>query len=190
MIILVSLIYFIVIFPIFFNFSINVTANEKEAIFNGYLYGIIPIIFGKVNLISNGINIYINKKNVYLPYKNLINFRKKFKPLKDYHLISFKCNLDVGFKNDLIKSLKLTFIFNYIVDKVKWFFYHKKPYLNIKNKVNVYEKENFVNLYLNGTIALNLLMIIISVIKIIMEKLIYAISRKKQQNKSNNKRFA
>ncbi len=189
MLIAVSVIYLTLIFPIFVNVSGKISFNEKKANFSVSIYNLIKIINGFAKISTTGIILKINKSNKKILYKNLVNFRKKFKPLKDYHLISFYSRLELGSKQDLIKSLEISFLYNYVFQNVKWFYYHKKPYLRLKNSINIYDNKTFVDYFFNGTVVFNLLMVIISVIKILVEKIVYAITRK-QQNKPNNERFA
>ena len=54
------------------------------------------------------------------------------------------------------------------------------------NQPTLDEDENVFNVYLNACIVFNLLMIILSFIKIFLEKIIYAISSRKQQNYKSN----
>jgi len=108
--------------------------------------------------------------------------RKKFKPLKDYHFIKFNSILELGGKNDLINAISAGFIHNYIFNYLEWFFYHKKPYVDLKYKTIIIKDTNKLNYYCNLTVIFNLLMVVISLIKILMEKIIYAIRNKARQN--------
>ena len=71
------------------------------------------------------------------------------------------------------------FLINYLYQNVKWFLYHKKPYLDVNTIIKIYNEEVF-NIYNSTTIVFNLLIIIISFIKIIVEKVFYALKHRKQ----------
>ena len=127
----------------------------------------------------DGIFIHLTrKKAIKIPFNSIFDARTKFKPLKDYHIIKFSSFLFLGCERGVMEKTQFGFIYNYIVNNVEWFFYHKKPYLSIKNNVAIVEGNNNVICELKATLVFNILMIIISLIKISMEKLIYAISKR------------
>jgi len=172
----------ILIFPIFINFDLCFIKDNKKLYYKLSLFGI-KVLRGYVELIKEGVVIHLNKyRAIIIPYKKLFGIRKKFKPLKDYHFIKFNSILELGGKNDLINAISAGFIHNYIFNYLEWFFYHKKPYVDLKYKTIIIKDTNKLNYYCNLTVIFNLLMVVISLIKILMEKIIYAIRNKARQN--------
>lgn len=183
-----SIVIFItLIFPIFINLDACFIKERSKIYYKISLFYIINILNGYIELIEEGIIIHLNKfKAVIIPYKNLLGMRKKFKPLKDYHFLRFNSILELGGENDLMNSFSIGYVYNYIFQYVNWFLYHQKPYVKLNNKTIIYKDDNRLNYYCNITVILNLLMILISVIKILMEKILYAIRNKTKQNKQRN----
>lgn len=171
-----------IIFPLFINVNIYFDKNLSKLFFSFSFLSIIRI-GGYVEKISEGIAIhYSNKRAIIIDYKNLFKIKNKIKPLNDYHFIKFKSTIEIGGKNDVLNFVYLGFLINYIENVFEWFIYNKKPYVKLNNNVNVYTNEEVFKIYINVQILFNLLMVIISVIKILVGKSIYAIRNKKQQN--------
>ena len=55
-----------------------------------------------------------------------------------------------------------------------WGFYNLKPYLDLDNKIFVFEGEDRLEVFCKLDVVFNLLMVVISLIKMFTEKLIYA----------------
>lgn len=143
----------------------------------------IKILYGKIEKQPEGIVIHLNKKKAILIfYKDIFGMKEKAKPLKDYHLINLNCQLDLGIKNNLIAATEIVFLYNYTTELIKWLTFNKKPYFSLQSKVNIYENKDIFNYSLKCTILLNLLMILISLIKIFVEKIYYAFRNRLQQN--------
>ena len=172
----------IIIFPIFINIKINFDSSIKKIYYEIKIF-FIKILYGYIEKDTEGIIIHLNKrKAILIFYKDLFTMKDKAKPLKDYHLINFSSEISVGIKNDVIKALELGYLYNYIMFYIKWLTFNKKPYFNLDTKVNIYEEKNLFIYKCNSTVLLNLLMIIISLIKIFVEKIYYAIRNRLQQN--------
>ena len=176
MLIVTVIISIIIIFPIFINIKINFDSSIKKIYF-------IKILYGYIEKDTEGIIIHLNKrKAILIFYKDLFSMKDKAKPLKDYHLINFCSEISVGINNDIVKALELGYIYNYIMFYIRWLTFNKKPYFNLDTKVNIYEEKNLFIYKCKSTVLLNLLMIIISLIKIFVEKIYYAIRNRLQQN--------
>ncbi len=155
----------------------------KKLFFSIKLFKVFKIFSGYAELKKDGIFIHLtHKKAILIPYSSLTGMKKKIKPLKDYHIIKWEFEADLGFATKTVLALETAFFVNYITSFINWLTSNIKPYLIIKNNVNVYESQNVFKMYFYGTILLNLLMIILSLIKIVLEKIIYALSTRKQQN--------
>ena len=126
---------------------------------------------------------FSKKQAIIIPYKNLFGMRKTIKPLRDYHFIKLKSLVEIGDVEHVFLPITIGFIINYFNSIIDWLLLNQKPYLDIDNKVCVYEGESVFNIYINAVVVFNLLMIIISMLKILVGKIIYAIRIKKQQNK-------
>ncbi len=172
----------ILIFPIFLNIEIFFNSEFKKLFFAIKLFGI-KCIGGYVEKVFDGFTIHITKNfAVIIPFKNLLSMRTKVKPLRDYHFIKFNTSVDLGTNKNLLLGFSFGFILNYIYNISHWLAFNIKPYLNCKNNINIFEDKQLFNFSIDSTILLNLLMIILSIIKIIMEKIFYAFRHKKQQN--------
>ncbi len=183
MLIACVIIFLLLIFPIFINIKIKYLSQKKRLYFIFKLYNAIKLLKGYVHLVYDGFAIHLSKYNaIIFPYKNLLKMRNKIKPLKDYHIINLNIKLDVGKSDSLISPLLFVFLYNYIANYIKSAVYNNKPYVQFNRQTNVHEGENIFNLEIKGVVALNLLMILISLIKIFTEKIIYAIKNRKQQN--------
>lgn len=175
MLTIIVIFYVVIIFPLFINIKFNLIEDVSNINYKLKLY-FIPILFGKVEFIKEGIAFHINnKKVIILEFNKIFTIRKKFKPLKDYHIIKFNSSValgDINYKTNLIYiSLIISYFTNYFGTLIKQI----KPHFNLKNNIYLFEDKNIFELRMKGVIVLNLLMILISVIKIVMEKIIYAI---------------
>lgn len=170
----------LIIFPIFLGVETVFSKDIKRLCVLVKVFGI-KILSGYFEVKNDGIYFHITaKKAIYIPYKSLFGFRKKMKPLQDYHFLKFYLTADIGSKNNSLTSMNLGFLLSYANWYVCRYFSLYKPYLDIQNNINVYENSSVFNLYFSGTIVFNLLMILLSIIKILTEKFIYAIGKGKQ----------
>lgn len=177
----------IIIFPIFIDANFVFLSENKKAYYTINLFKKVKLLSGYIELNALQIIIHLTEnKAIIVPLSLFLDMGKKFKPLKDYHILNWKLKLEIGLKDNIFSVIVSTFILSYIENHLRWFLNNKKPYLKIDNNICVYEDENVFNVYLNACIVLNLLMIILSFIKIFLEKIIYAISSRKQQNYKSN----
>ena len=182
------IIFITLIFPIFINIKIQYLNKEKRLYFTISLYKVLRLLQGYIHLVFDGIAIHLSKFTaILIPYKNLLDMKNKIKPLKDYHVIKLNLSINVGNSESLIFPLFCAFLYRYIEENIKLILYNNKPYVELDGKINVYEGQNLFNFKLQGVAVLNLLMILISLIKIITEKVIYAIKNRKQQNQQRNR---
>lgn len=183
MLVAVVCIFVILIFPIFTFVKVKFDKNTPKLYYKISFFGIINVINGYAQVLNDEIIFHLTKKKaVIVKSSDIFSMRKKFKPLQDYHLIKLDCAINLGFENNALLALSITHVYNYFVNFITWFFYHKKPYLSIKNEFNFYEQKDVFSFRIKGLILFNLLMILISIFKILMEKIIYAIRVRAQQN--------
>lgn len=174
----------IIIFPIFLSGNFNISQQKLKLFYKLKLFRIFTILKGYAEFINEGIIIHLTKrKAVIIPFENLFEVKKKVEPLKDYHLISCSFNAEIGNKENIFEPLSTAFTLNYIYNYIKWFLYHKKPYFKSNVKIEVFDSKDVFELYLNGTVVFNLLMVLISIIKILMGKLLNAFTKRIEQNK-------
>ena len=175
-----------IIFPIFLNINLFFSKNLKKLFFSLSIFKIIKF-GGYVEKIKEGFAIHFSEKSaIIVPYKSLFGMGKTIKPLQDYHFIKLKTLLEIGDKEQVLLPMTIGFLINYFNMFLDWFLFNRKPYLDLDNKVSVYEGEDVFNVYLNVLVVFNLLMVLISILKILVGKIIYAIGSKKQQNKQGN----
>ncbi len=157
--------------------------QENKLFYYINLFGIINLLKGYVERKKEGFAIHLTKrKAIIIKYSQIFSFRKKIKPLKDYHFIRFYTDVQIGNKDSAVYPFTISFLLDTLHKYLSWFFYQDKPQLKTKTNVFLVEGEQKLEVFIKVTVALNLLMVLISVIKIIMEKLIYANKNRKQQN--------
>ena len=148
------------------------------------LFGFIKFLFGYVECIDEGIVVHINNKRAILIfYKDIFSMRKKFKPLKDYHIFRLNADISIGFLDDEVQKINFAIIYNIIFNELAQFFTQIKPYLRLNSNLSLYEQENILRLKIKISFVFNILMAIFSLIKIVLEKVVYAIKLKSQSNK-------
>ena len=78
-----------IIFPIFVRLDVIYNDNTKKVFAKIYLFGIL-ILNLYAQPIKEGIIFHLTKrKAVILQYNKIFSVRKKFKPIKDFHIINF-----------------------------------------------------------------------------------------------------
>ncbi len=181
MLIAIVIIFSLLIFPIFIRFEGEIDKKTQNLRYRVKLFKILPILFGYAEIIDEGIAVHVNNiKAFIIYYKDFFSIRKKIEPLKDYHFYKFNSTIYIGSKDNYDLVLTISIIYNAIINLIGFAFTNVKPYLKIKNDINLYNDKNEFILNVNFVIVLNLLMIALSFIKIILEKFIYAV--KKQPN--------
>ena len=175
--------YFILIFPIFINIKVHFSLEEKKVFYYINLFGFINLFNGYAERVKEGFVIHISKrKAIIIKYSQLFSFRKKIKPLKDYHIINFYTDIYIGKEESAVLPFITSFLLGTTQNFLGWFFYYKKPQFNARTNVFLIEGKQRLEIFCKVTFVLNLLMIFISLVKIFMEKLIYANRNRKQQN--------
>lgn len=172
----------ILIFPILLSVDIAFILEKQKLFYTIKIFGV-KIIRGYVELIKEGVVIHLTRlKAIIIPYSNVLTMRSKVKPLKDYHFLKFKSILEIGEFDSLIKSIFISFALRYCSEQINWYLHCKKPYFKYDDRIIIYEEKNKLNYYLNADVVFNMLMVVISLIKIIVEKIFYAIKNRAQQN--------
>ncbi len=183
MLVSVILAFIVLIFPLFLNIKIVYSFKSKKVFYILQLFGFIKLNCGYIQILANNILIHVSDtKAIIIELIDIDGVKKSFKPFMDYHFIFFQSKTEIGLNNSLINSLSVAFMLNYIQNIVRWFLINKKQYLKINNVFNVYENHSKFNFYGEIIITFNLIMIIISVVKILMEKIIYEFRKSRQQN--------
>lgn len=173
--------YVILIFPIYINGSILYKDRIKKIIFSIKLFGFIKIFNGYIKKGKEGLNVYFFNKKHTVTAKDLLGLSKSIEPIKDYHFLKIKSKTKLGLSDNLPFAATLIYISNFINNFCCWFFTLKKPQLNLKNDFILYEGQNIFETDISVTMVLNINMIIISIIKIITEKIFYGQKVRKQQ---------
>lgn len=185
MLIAFIIIYILLILPLFLRFRIGYFNEYKKLYFTIYLFNFIKLFYGYIEKIDNGFAIHINsKKSFIFSFNNTFSMKAKVKPLMDYHIKRFYSAIEIG-SEKLFNNLAFSFFYNFINERLVWLLKSKKNYIKVKNDLNVIENENIFRVYIDFTVILNILMIILSFIKILMEKIINGNSKRKQSKQSN-----
>lgn len=186
MLISVVIIYLFLIFPLFVSVKIFYCNQHKKLYFALNLFSF-TIVSGYVEQINEGFAIHLTENYALIvPYKSFLGIKSRIKPLKDYHFIKLKYNIDLGMKENLIDSVSIAFVLNYVYTMINFFTIQKKPYVNLNQSINVFEDKNIFNVTIDLLVIFNLLMIVLSLIKILVEKIIYEFRNKKRQNQQSS----
>ncbi len=172
----------IIIFPIFLNVKI-VFDDSNVLRYKINLFSIFKIFGGNVELLEDGIIIHLTKsKAILIKYSELIDLRKKFEPIKDFHLVQFITDIEMGAEDILDASGIISFSYLLISSIIKCIVNTFKPYVEMKTNIKISESKDIFGIKVRITLIFNLLIVIISAIKILMEKIIYAIKNTRQQS--------
>ncbi len=181
MLTIIIIIYSLLIFPIFVNGKLSIN-NEQKRINYSVNLGVFKLLYGYFELDKEGIIIHLTRrKAVLIRFSDLLSIRKKFKPLKDYHLLKYNSTLDLGISGSEI-SIEFLILYSFITQIIGEIINVNKPYFEVYNTLNIYEDSKISNYRLKINLVFNLLMVIIRVFRIIVEKIIYAIKSRAKQN--------
>ena len=165
------------IFPIFLNLDIYYREDVKKLFFSVSLFNLFRIIGGYITLSNDGFFIHLSKnKAFFVPYINLVGARKKIKPLKDYHIISFYSILELRLNPQSFTGL-FPIIYVWHNDISSKIIKNIKPYVKLDNRLFLYKMKKDLELFIETKTIFNLLMIVLSLIKILTEKIIYAFNK-------------
>ena len=171
----IIIIFIVLIFPIFLNLNFHYSMDAKKLFYQIKLFGFIKILGGYAQLIEEGVVIHLTKnKAIILPFSKIFDVRKKVEPLKDYHFIKLKTVTEIGVSDSAILPTVLSFSLSFIDKIVCWFLYNFKSQLDVDNRFFVFEGVDRLEIFCKLDVVFNILMIIISAIKILTEKVIYA----------------
>lgn len=167
------IIFSILIFPLFLNIDVYFSHSAKKLFFGLDLFGFIKFLSGYAQLANDGIVLHLSdKKAVIIFYKNITVMGKSVKPLRDYHIIKTDLNIEIGSENSFLAATAAAYTIKFFSDIFGFHVYNAKPYVRFNDNIKVYEKDMF-NIYAEFTVLFNTLMIIISLIKILTEKIFY-----------------
>ena len=170
----IVVVFTLIIFPIFLNIDLCFIKSENKLFFKIKIF-LIKIISGYAEIINEGIIFHLTKtKAIILPFNKIFDMKKSVEPLKDYHFIKIKMRLVMGSDYSSLPPLIIAFLSNYSNNLIRWLTLCKKPYVKFDNDIIIYEDQSVFKLYFNAYIVFNLLMVLLSIIKILVGKLIYA----------------
>ncbi len=174
-------------FPIKINSYINHKSKYKRLFFRIKLYSFLPVFSGSIEIKNKNIKLLLPFNiQVKIPFKRLFNVRKTFYSLQDYHIKDITFVIETGSDNCLIVPSVFSFVFSYIYTIINKILLTNKPYLQLKSGIFLYEKEEKFNFYLKLSLYFNLFMVILTFVKIIMEKILNGLRKTRQQNKQSS----
>lgn len=154
-------------FPMKINLKFIFSKELRKIFYTIKLYNFIKINSGYLELKDFKLFIHIsNKKALFIKLNPWGN--KSIKIIKDYHVKDLKSYLEIG--GNALEVSTIAFLINYIDLIIKWFLLNSKPYVLYKNTITVFNNKKF-NYFIKVGVYVNLLMIIISIIKILMGKI-------------------
>ncbi len=178
MIIIVSVAFLILIMPVFIKCKVDYKHEIKRVYFCNKVYNLITINKGIIALKSFHIVKRINNKITKEPNNKFIFNTKKSEIINDYTLNNVKITVNFACDNNMLSLFEFKFISDLIYRYVKILTYYKKPNLNYKQNIILSNNENFF-IKLEFSLFLNLLIVLISVTKLLLEKFFYVFKTKK-----------
>lgn len=170
----------VLIFPVFINFDFLIKNDLKRLWFGVHAYGFIKLIGGYAERIKEGFAIHYSRNGaIIVKFQDVFGAGEKVRPLKDYHFVRLYSLVEVGSDARQENALVCGFLLNYFGAMMSRHLRLKKPYLKMRNDVNVYIGEKIFDVYFSGTLVFNFLMVVLSLIKISTEKIIYAFGKGK-----------
>ena len=177
---IIVLVFCFLIFPLLISFKIKYYNNKKFEI-KILFFNLIKIFTIRIYINSSGIYICFLRKKIFKSYKDILK-KKKVSSFSFINIISVKSNVYFYPKNnDYCLLIFLLYVINQFVCGC---ITHNKPYLTIKNNFYLSNEKQIINAEGKIKIIFNLLSIIIFISNLIMEKILYEITRK---NKSDNR---
>ena len=168
---LVILIYSILIFPIKINVKLIISKELKKIFYCIKIFNLIKLNSGYVEIKQLKIYIHVSNKKAIM-IKPLSLGKNNFKIIKDYHVKDLISNIELG--GNTLNVNTIAFSINYIYLFIKWFIFYSKPYVKYQNKITIYNNDK-LNIFIKTGIYLNLIMIIVTLIKMLTEKIKNAI---------------
>lgn len=170
----------ILIFPFFSSVYLSAKWQEKTACITISIFG---ISLYKINTKLVGTQVTV-KKTFRKPYRTgllpSLNFRGKMPKIKNINVLSVETILNIGINADAFASLALIFSLNVANIPVCAALNAYKPFLKLKNNINIYEDVNVLDAYLRLKTVFNLIDVIMIIVGILSEKIYNAIGK---QNK-------
>ena len=176
----VFLIFAFLFLPIILNVGIVLPIKAKKGYFSIKLFKIFPILNGYLELLKDGICIHFSKRKAkIIPYKNLLDIETTLKPIKDFQIVKFNFCIDIGSNDNMFLPLYIGY-FTSLINKVfAKFFHERKPYLDYKGNVNIYDKD-VCNFYIKINVMFNILILILEIVRYFLEKIINVFRFQKQ----------
>lgn len=176
----VFLIFAFLFLPFILDVGVVFPLKAKKGYFSIRLYGIIPILSGYLELLKDGLCVHLTKnKAIIFPYKKIFDIKTTIKPIKDFQIIKFNLNIDVGSSDNDFLPLYLANVLSFASNVVGKALKERKNYLNFNTDVNIYNYDTF-NLYLSGKVMFNVLIIILEILRFILEKIVNVFRFQKQ----------
>lgn len=181
MLLWVIIVYVTLNFPIFITVFGIVSKQKKGIGFEIVLYGFLKVFKGSI--FKRGSFLLIEhtfKKKYYMPVSEIFSMKTTIKPLKDFHILKLKTLTEIGLNGDVFLPCMGISVFKFLNNGICKIINADKPYLKLKNDVNLYENRDCFNVYIKTVVVFNLMMVLLSLIKIIIGKLVYAVKKSKQ----------
>lgn len=171
MILLISIIIIFFIFPIFLTTYVYFDTSKMHTYFCLKIFSKIKILSGYIQFIKDGIAIHLTeKKAIIIPYLIKFDLQKTYKLAKEYNVTSFCSIIEYG-NFDLIKNTKVAIVHNSINNLICPIIHDRKQYLKIKNDLVLYNTNTKPKITIKFVLLFNLVSIISTLIKIILEKI-------------------
>lgn len=171
MIIFIFAFIIVLIFPVFLTAYFYIDGNKKQLYFCLKIFSKIKILSGYIQFIKDGIAIHLTKKKaIIIPYLIKFDLQKTYKLAKEYNVIQFFSIIEHG-NVDLIEKYKISMLYSSINNLICPIIQYRKQYLKIKNDLILYELNSKIKVTIKFVLVFNLISIISTIIKIILEKI-------------------
>lgn len=161
---------FFIIFPILVNVQLVYLKQLGKIYFNIKIFGLFNIVKGCVEVKDKEIKLLLNQKEKNIKLAKILSSKNNVKLLFDFNFISTYVFVELGLKN-VVKSLFVAHLINSAGSYFSWFFRQNKPYLEIKQDVQLYLDKEIVNVFFKGQILINIVAILSLLFKLLMGKI-------------------
>lgn len=168
------------IFPIFLKFEFFYDKDKLKVFFAIKLYGILKIIGGYIELIKEGLVVHVSKNKAIIIPIQIFEIKNQFNLSKDYKIVSIYVLSEIGVTSENVLPFFLVGIENVFFKIFFPIFSTLKTGVKLKNNILMYENDNLFKISAQINVAFNLIILIITFIKIILRKIL---NERKKQNK-------
>lgn len=168
------------IFPIFLKLEFFYDKDKLKVYFAFKLYGFLKIFGGYIEIIKEGLAVHVSKSKAIIIPIQIFEIKNQFSLSKDYKIVSIYILSEIGVTGENVLPFFLVGMENVFFKIFFPVFSTLKTGVKLKNDILVYENENLLKISAQINVAFNVIILIITFIKILLRKIL---NERKKQNK-------